>query len=394
MPRASPRTGRIVAVVAAAVLVLSIAAAATFLLLRDGSGPDAASLSDEDARSRVAASLEAASGMFAGEEPEDDLVKAEATAWPPADAEAGGFLDGIGHMHMVMEWGRDGAQQVTIDASNGPVTFALTMTCTKERRAMEYGGEAFVSRPYLDGAPDCADMGSEEEGALGEDTMPLEGLSAVNATLAVHDDGSIHAEVSQDGVTAQLDLDPQGRLTSLVATSPEQGSWTMTYTYGARRQLSLPVNAKLMPAEVESSPSAGYGALQTWTVASSPQAPPLSEMEVRVQPYDFDEGGSNGSGGETYSFPADVAGPQVQGNYTVTYHDADGDGKVSKGDSWESYDATGVGTESDWPGIPPQVLLYDKAAKGAVNSDPLGMPGLGWVPLAGLALGLALLRRR
>jgi hypothetical protein len=153
-----------------------------------------------------------------------------------------------------------------------------------------------------------------------------------------------------------------------------------------------------MPAEVQAD-EGGDGGKRTFRVVSSPQEPPLAEMEVHVQDYSFGsgDGGSGDASAGAVRFPADVAGPQVQGNYTVQYHDADGDGKVSAGDSWDFVDAAAAAAGDD-PfsfGSMQQVVLYDEVAQGDVNESPLlGAPGLGWPPLAGLALGLALLRRR
>jgi hypothetical protein len=393
-PRPSSRTGRTIAIVAAAVLVLSIAAAAAFILLRKDAPSD---LSPEEAQKRVAASLDAAAAVMGGDDPESDLVKVDVSGAPPAGS-AG--LGDIGRMHLVMEWGRDGARQMTVDASNGPVTISFTMTCSKDRRAMEYAGEAYVSRPYVDGAPvDCTEpfTGEGEEAGVEEGVPPLDELDASGADITVHDDGSIHAELTQEGATVKMDIDAKGRLTSMTATEPGEGTFTMTYQYGARRALNLPSDAKLMPAEVQADES-GDGGKRVFRVVSSPQEPPLSEMEVHVQDYSFGfgDGDSSDPADGAVRFPADVAGPQVQGNYTVQYHDADGDGKVSAGDSWDFTDAAAAAAGDDPFSFGPmqEVVLYDEAAKGDVNSSPLGAPGLGWLPLAGLALGLALLRRR
>jgi hypothetical protein len=414
-PAARGNGGRVVAIVAVALVVLAGAAVATAFLLRGGSDPSP--LTEEQARSRVAASLLAADGLFSGEAADGDLVRMDGRATPAAGGASGEPFGDFGNMHMVAEWGRDGASQLRLDAANGPVTVAFTMTCAEGRRAMEYGGEAFVSRPYVDGAPDCLELfgGEEEDGeGFGEEAFPtLEELRAEDAAITVLGDGGVRAEFDEDGARVVMLLDARGRLRSLEAEAPGEGTWTVAMEYGSRRSLSLPEDASLMPAEVESMESHGeetgeeYGSVdaggpRVWEVLSSPQEPPLSEMEVRIQPYGFGfdgfgEGDGEEAPGETLSFPAHVKGPQVQGNYTVQYHDADGDGKVSEGDTWELTDAAQVAASEDpwsFDFADYEVVLYDKVADGAVNTDPLGMPGPGWLALAGLALGAALLRRR
>lgn len=410
--RPPPRTGRIVAIAAVALLVLGGAAAATYLLA--GGGGKAEPLTEAEARSRLEASLLAASDLFSGEAAGDDLVKMDARATPPeggTDEPFGSF----GSMHLVVEWGRDAAQQVTLDAANGPVTISFKMTCADDRRALEYGGEAYVSRRYVDGIDDCMDLFGDGEGmedGFGEQGPSLEELEAEDAVITVRDDGTIHAEITQDGVAATIELDAKGRLVSVESESADEGSWTMAMSYGSRRELSLPSGAKPLPAEVETyqEPESGK---RVWVVDESPHEPPLDEMEIRLRPYgfDFDDDFVDGSGGQdeegaeadldVLSFPAHVRGPQVQGNYTVEYHDNDGDGKVSAGDSWDLVDAAEAAEEEgddpfgfsvSFPDY--EVVLYDKPAKGYVDESPMGAPGLGWLALAALALGLAALRRR
>jgi hypothetical protein len=387
----------VAALVAVAVLVLAGAAVAVFFLVHDHAA--ATPLTEEEARSRVAASLEAVNGAFDGDDPANGLSKADAQITEPTGGEAGPF-GGFGGGHLTIEWGRDGARQMKVDGSNGPVSVSFTMTCTKDRLAVEFGAQAFVSRPYVDGVPDCMDPfgdGSEEDLESGSPLDVLQDLDSVEVT--VNDDGTVHAVGSQNGTTVEIDLDAQGRMTSLKATGLEEGTWTMTLEYGSRRTISLPSGAKLMPATVDSTLTPSGGGRQGYEVKSSPQRPPLSEMEIHVVPYDSygfgDDGGDGSDAGVlpgTVVFPADVAGPQVQGNYTVQYRDADGDGKVSPLDTWEVMDASVAGDPYGFPSM--HAVLYDEVAKGEANGNPVGMPGLGWLPVAGLALGLALLRRR
>jgi MYXO-CTERM domain-containing protein len=244
--------------------------------------------------------------------------------------------------------------------------------------------------------------GGEDDLMLSEGVPPLENLSVSDGDITRKGDGSVHAEIDQDGQHVVLEIGSDGRLRHITASSPDEGTWEMTFEYGSRSAISAPKDFKLLPATVELSQDQPSGALQTWTVVSSPEEPPLQDLEVRVQDWGFgyydDEDYEATSGSPLASFPLDGGSPQSLGNYTFTFRDADHDGKLSAGDSYSLHDAAleadaADGEYSIFPDY--QVVLYDVLADGEVNSGFAEMPSPAWLALGALAFaGLAARRRR
>lgn len=429
------RTGLVAATAIVAVLLIAGLATAGWFLLRGG---EASPLSEAEAESRVAAALQAVPGSIAGDAAADDLREVTMEMEPAQRTPAGpeDFFGAFGKMEVTTEYGRDGVVRFDLDMASGAITVAFTMICTPTQTFMLAGGETYGSRPRA--APDadaCSAMdgsdgmfpffgeglGGEGEGlepAEGDGVdgpfSPLEAMQAEDADITRRGDGTVKAELDQDGAHVTLELDAQGRMRSLVAETPE-GTFTITHRYGDRSVIALPGDYDLLPAEVEVD-SVTDGAVQTWTVESSPQEPPLADFEVRLQDWGSSFGFDEDQGPEdrlaTFTL---TSAPQTQGNFTFRFNDADGDGKLTAGDSYSvedleqaAEDAAAAAEEGNATEDDPfdfdfdfdfpthEAVLYDVHADGAVNSTPMEMPAppAAWLAVAVLALALALRRRR
>jgi MYXO-CTERM domain-containing protein len=402
-PAPPSRRGAVVAIVVVGVLVLAGAAAAVAFFALRGEAPQ--ELTEAEAQARVQASLQAASDALVGESSDGELRKVTAEADPPESAAPSGpddLFGGFGQMRMTVDYGRDDVVRFDLHMSSGAVTVAFTLYCTPERQYMVAGGEAYASRPSVaaEGEP-CSEfrdgftMG--EEGAEEDGPLPLGGLEASQADITRNKDGSLHAEFDEEGDHVAVDLDPQGRLQAVTVVSPEEGTWSMAYEYGDRQAISPPEDFTLLPASVALEEDS-QGGRHTWSVMDSPEEPPLVDFEVRVQDYassfDFDGDGGSPEPAILATFGL-TAAPQSDGNLTFRFTDADGDGKLTAGDSFEIVDGTTAADEaSSFSYFPYQVVLYDRVAEGEVNSGFNEMPSPAWLALAALALaGLASRRR-
>lgn len=422
---APSRRGAIVAVGVVGVLVLAGAAAAVAYFALGGDEPSA--LSEEEARTRVAASLEAVGAAMTGQSDDDELRKltivteSEGAPSGPED-----FFGGMGDMTATIEYGRDDRVRFDLHMASGAVTVAFTMICTPERQYMIAGGETYASRPAVvpadedDGEAMCQDF--DEDGMLNETFPPLEELAAEDADITRNGDGSVRA-VMDDPEEGRfvVEIDAKGRVRSVVAEPPaEEGldmGMAMTFEYGDRSTIDTPDEFQLLPASVEFMQDWDDGA-QTWTVVESREEPPLGDFEARVQ-----DSMSFGDEEAKAVFELDDASLQTVGNLTFRFTDADGDGKLSEGDSFV-VDDRGV-EEADAPSPPPtppapcdpedfdcdssaydeydsgfdsafpsyEVVVYDRVAKGEVNSGYSEMPNPAWLALAALALAGLLARR-
>ncbi|MEA3137118.1 MAG: hypothetical protein QOC71_1399 [Thermoplasmata archaeon] len=410
---AGSRRGAIIAICIVGFLVLAGAAAAVAYFALGADAPKA--LSQAEARSRVEASLQAAGDALSGQASDDDLRKVTVVAAPPESTPSGpeDFFSGLGQMTVTIEYGTADSVRFDLHMASGAVTVAFTMICTQDRQYMIAGGQAYASRPKVvdDPSSSCLDVGSgdEEDLMLTEGVPPLENLSVADGDIKRNSDGSVRAEIDEEGTHVVLEIGRDGRLAHVTATSPDDGSWEMTFEYGSRSSITPPKDFKLLPASVELAPvGPPQGATQTWTVVSSPEEPPLEDFEVRIEDfgfgYSFDEGSGDASQAEEAprtTFRLDDGATQTAGNLTFTFTDADRDGKLSAGDSYSLQDAAMEANEAEesqssfGPIFPDyQVVLYDLVADGPVNSGLAELPSPAWLALAALALaGLASRRR-
>lgn len=126
------------------------------------------------------------------------------------------------------------------------------------------------------------------------------------------------------------------------------------------------------------------GGPTTWTFLSDGGIP-LADVEVQVKDMESQAGMGNELAGVAamptlWSMPLS-AGNRTQDGVTLTFTDADGDGKVSAGDKLR------IETPGDAP--PPTVVLYDVQTKTYVVPGPALLAAL-----AGIAVAAFLLRRR
>lgn len=397
-------TGKVVAITVVAALVLAGAAAGALLLLRGGGS--ASALSEEEAEARVADALMGVSGALSGQSGSGSLRKV--TMEMESDAPPSGSDDllggGLGDMDLTVLYGREGRVRFDLEMRSGAVTVAFTAICTPRQQFLVVGGETYGSREAVaDSGEACSgvdDVFGPLEGAEGEEAPfpAFDEEEARDAELERHGDGSVTARLVEDGMEMVVEVDPDGRLTE-VRGEAEDGTFEMLFDYGARSAIPLPDDYELLPASVGLVEGATEAGRTTWTVESSPQVPPLDELEVRIQDFSFGLGGFLPDGGEARATFALVAGEQRQGNYTFAFTDADGDGRLGAGDSFAVTDldaAADDGGEAFGLGFRAyDAVLYDKAADGAVNSTPQGVPapGAAWLALGLAGLALALRRR-
>ncbi|HUR26218.1 MAG TPA: hypothetical protein VM327_09430 [Candidatus Thermoplasmatota archaeon] len=429
-PAAAPasRRGAIVAICIVGVLVLAGAAAAVAYFALRGEAPRA--LTEEEARTRVAASLQAVGDAMTGQAQDDDLRKVTiVTESQGAPSGPEDFFGGMGDMTATIEYGKGDRVRFDLHMARGAVTVAFTMICTPERQYMIAGGETYASRPAVVPATDeegdamCQDL---DEGGLNETMPALEALEAGETVITRNGDGSLHAvgEDLEEG-HIEMDIDAKGRVRKVTATPPagEDPDMTMamTFEYGERSSIETPEDFQLMPASVEFEQDRDNGE-QTWTVVASREEPPLGDFEVRVQDYgtsSYDEGAAMEPGQAIFGM--EDSSLQTAGNITFRFTDADGDGKLSSGDSFVVRDSTAgtSGSGGQAPAADPcndpascdpacdpdrrcwaefgdfdapsySIVVYDRVAKGDVNSGFSEMPSPAWLALAALAFaGLA-----
>lgn len=129
----------------------------------------------------------------------------------------------------------------------------------------------------------------------------------------------------------------------------------------------------------------GSSSEKTWTFQASPGVVPLDEVEAQVK--DMAAMGEEAGGPDSFSRAPTLwsmklsEGTKTQGGVTLAFTDADGDGKVSAGDTLRI-------TGEDENGMPAQVALYD------AETGTYVVPGAGVALAALAALGAALLLRR
>ncbi|MHB1262554.1 MAG: hypothetical protein ACYC2H_12660 [Thermoplasmatota archaeon] len=406
-PAAPSRRGAIIAICVVGVLVLAGAAAAVaYFAMRDG---PAGALSEEEARQRVEASLQAAGTAFTGDASDGDLRKLTVEADPDESTPSGAtdLFTGFGKMTMTVEYGKADRVKFDLNMASGAVTVAFTMICTPERQYMVAGGEAYASRPTVDGSVGDNPCREMDGMGLNESVPPLEELESEAADIERHDDGSLTATIDdpEDGRFV-VEIDTKGRVRTITATISEDGqemTMVMTYDYGDRSTIEVPTDFKLMPASVELDQQSD-GATQTWTVTGSPEEPPLGDFEVRVQ----DFGTSFGFDGEEAdpdaglaTFELEDAAEQTQGNLTFRFNDADTDGTLSAGDSFVVTDLSRADETTsedefafDFSYFAYDVVLYDRVADGEVNSGFAEAPSPAWLALAALAFAGLVARRR
>ncbi len=377
-----------------------------YFAMREG---PAGALSEEEARQRVEASLQAAGMAFTGEAGDDDLRKVtiEADQGDATPSEATDFFTGLGTMTMTIEYGKSDRVKFDLHVASGAVTVAFTMICTPERQYLVAGGQAYASRPTVDGSlgdSPCRDVDGMD---LNESVPPLEELDLEAAEIDRHGDGSLTATIDdpEDGHFV-VEIDAEGRVRTITATVSEEGqemTMVMTYEYGGRSTIDVPTDFQLMPASVELDQQSD-GATQTWTVTGSPEEPPLGDFEVRVQEF----GSSFGFGDEEVdpdavlaTFELEDTVEQTEGNLTFRFSDADDDGKLSAGDSFVVTDrsqadenASEDGFSFDFSFFAYDVVLYDRVADGEVNSGFAEAPSPAWLALAALALAGLVAHRR
>jgi hypothetical protein len=393
----------VVAIVVVGVLVLAGAAAAVAFFALRGEAPQA--LTEAEAQERVQASLQAAGEGLMGESSDGELRKVTAEAEPPESSPSGpeDLFAGFGQMRMTVEYGRDDVVRFDLHMASGAVTVAFTLYCTPERQYVVAGGEAYASRPRVADTAEAACTDVQEGFAMDDDedgVLPVDDLEASQADITRDPDGSLHAEFDEDGARVVLDLDAKGRLRALEATDPEEGSWTIVYEYGDRSAITPPEDFQLLPASVALQQDSD-GDLHMWTVLDSPEEPPLGDFEVRVQDYassfDLDADGEDFDLDGTLLATFDLqAGTQTDGNLSFRFTDADGDGKLTAGDSFVIQDLSQEAGDDGFgfSFFPYEAVLYDRVAEGEVNSGFNGMPSPVWLALAALALaGLASRRR-
>jgi len=386
------RRGIVIAAVAVAAILLVGGIVAGVVLLRHG-GAGGKTLDEATARQRVVAALHEASLATGGTATDAQLSKAEMHMTQPAGAGAPGgglFGGGPSDVSLTMEWGTGGSRQATLQATSGAITISFQMVCT-DRQYLVYGGHAYAERPNVVHPP-CGDGGEGGLGdlgspGLGDGETPLSALdaNADGATLDRRPDGSVVATLDENGTHATVTIDAAGHLMGIDSTGPD-GTLHAAYTYGARRGLTAPSNPALMPTKVDTRDDVGdFSSPSRRTVINaSDQQPPRADLELRLMPW---SAGPNGT--PVATFPLAVDGPQASGNWTFTYDDADHDGKVSAGDAYTLANIGGDGLA--WSDV--HAVLYDKVAGGAVNSSPMGAPGLGAAWLALALAGLAAARR-
>jgi hypothetical protein len=246
------------------------------------------------------------------------------------------------------------------------------------------GEETYASRPVVDG--DACDELEDQGGVDGlAQELPVGDLDIEDAVVTPHRDGSITAVVTDKNGTTTLELDSRGRLVhaefSGIGESMGMDA-TIDLEYGPKAAIDVPDADHLIPAAMETEEEFDVAThTLTVTIEGSPEQPPRSEIEARVL---------DGFGGDVVAaFPLSQA-KGSQGPVGFTYTDADGDGKVSAGDSFTLADP-------DWDSqFDVDHVLFDTKADGEVNSSPMGAPApaFAWLALGMLALAVALRSRR
>ena len=121
---------------------------------------------------------------------------------------------------------------------------------------------------------------------------------------------------------------------------------------------------------------------KTWTFQASPGTVPLGEVEAQVK--DVSSMGDEAGGPDSFSRAPTLwsmkltEGTKTQDGVTLTFTDADNDGKVSMGDTLRI-------TGEDANGMPPQVALYD------TKTGTYVIPGAGLLLVALALAGAAAL---
>jgi hypothetical protein len=404
------------------VLVLAGAAAAVAYFAMRGEDPQP--LTEAEARTRLAASLQAAGDALSGQATDGDLRQITiAVDQDGSPASAGDFFGGIGKMGATIDYGKADRVRFALHLTSGAVTVDFSMICTPERQYMIAGGETYASRPVVapdpEGEAGLRDCNQFSEDGFDEGVPPLEELEAEDAELDRHPDGSLTATMDDEEGQYVIEIGADGKVRTISATMEEDGhrmTMVMTYLYGARSTIDVPSEFTLVPATVDLSEES-TATSKTWTVESSPEEPPLEDFEVRVQDYqveyEYDEAWDE-SDRVAGVFALDSGRRQVSGNVTFTFTDADGDGKLSAGDSFvvedrsvEQPTAQEMGWQEDqadeyseyygdrgYSYFPYGAVLYDNVADGEVNSGYQSMPSPLWLTLAGLGVAGLLLQRR
>ncbi|MFA5944918.1 MAG: hypothetical protein WC876_10685 [Candidatus Thermoplasmatota archaeon] len=342
-------------------------------------------LSQDAAEARVESAVQALASTFSSDPASDDLRK---MTMESEGEGAGGSAEttpfGMGAFSLTMEWGRDGVLKVSLSGGGSGVSISFTVYCGPEGTVMVLGEESYGSRPLRDGEP-CEDLDGEEGAAAGlSEIVPTEDLDLDDAEVTPHADGTVTAVVTDAEGTTTITIDAAGRLTRVVvdgAGESEGTHATLTFEYGRRSDIDVPEADHLIPATLATEEEFNDAShTLTVTVTRSPEEPLLEELELRVL---------DGFGGEPYATWAMDTGRGEAGNVAFAVDDADGDGRLSVGDSyslsnaeWEwSFDATHV--------------VYDLLADGEVNSGFSEIPSPAWLVLVALALaGVASRRRR
>jgi len=133
--------------------------------------------------------------------------------------------------------------------------------------------------------------------------------------------GVFAATIDGRPANATVEADPTGRPASLTLQTPD-AEVTMRVQYGERRALAVPRDTDRLPADVKGNGGWGVGGW-TWSVEQSREPQPLTEFHVRLVD-------ANGTVAATFALTAET---QRGAGYAFTFHDADGDGRLTAGDS-------------------------------------------------------------
>lgn len=340
----------------------------------------AAPLTDEEAHARVAEALAAGMAALNGEATDGSLRGVTAV-----------MGEGGESMTLQVDYGKDGVVRFRLGG------MAITLTCA-DRIYLATSDVSLASRPNVVRPEGSCLLWPGSYGYLGSDAGSFAFLKTMdprqgNVTQAR--DGTLHAGLEgEQGSKATVEVDPQGRIQALQATASdgnETVSTRATFSYGSRSRIDLPKESKLMPAGVDLREDAN-GSAHAWAIAASPQEPPLGELEVQLwdadKPYEGHTDAPAHDGRHALHRLDLIDGrEQAVGNGTFRFVDADGDGRLSAGDSYEVRASDGNGT------FPYDVILFDRLAGAEANSGFDMAPSPAWLVPAALAVGLAVLRR-